>query len=167
MLHGMYINIELPFLDKRGHFRNIFSNNFLNLLNTNQLYFSESLNVLAGTVRGMHRQSSPHDESKIVSVTHGKIVDVTLDARPNSPTYGESFALEISEENGVALFIPSGVLHGFQTLLPSTRVIYALDGSYSPEHIDSYSIKSPAIRNLWPLPFSIISDEDEHLPLWL
>ncbi|MEQ9039952.1 MAG: dTDP-4-dehydrorhamnose 3,5-epimerase [Silicimonas sp.] len=90
-----------------------------------------SLSADAGTLRGMHYQSPPHAQTKLVGCVHGSLHDVVVDARRGSPTYGQHFAIDLSFENGLQLFVPAGFLHGFVTREPNTVISYKVDDYYS------------------------------------
>lgn len=92
---------------------------------------NHSLSAARGTVRGLHFQAPPFAQAKLVRVLRGAVMDVAVDVRPGSPTYGEWVSAELSAENGVQIFVPRGFLHGFATLQPDTEVAYKVDGYYS------------------------------------
>ncbi|NTW42579.1 MAG: dTDP-4-keto-6-deoxy-D-glucose epimerase, partial [Cellulomonadaceae bacterium] len=91
-----------------------------------------SFNHQAGTLRGLHRQVPPHAEGKLVRCTAGAIVDVAVDVRPDSPTYGAHVMVELSARNRTALYLPPYVAHGYQTLVDDTEVTYQVSGPYAP-----------------------------------
>jgi dTDP-4-dehydrorhamnose 3,5-epimerase len=92
-----------------------------------------SLSADPGTLRGMHYQAPPHAQTKLVSCLRGEILDVVLDVRRGSPTYGRHFSIDLSFENGRQLLVPKGLLHGFATKAPDTIVFYKVDDHYSAE----------------------------------
>lgn len=94
---------------------------------------NHSFSEAKGTVRGLHYQSPPHAQGKLVRCGRGRLLDVAVDARRDSPTYGEWVAKELSFENGLQLWIPAGFLHGFVTLEPETEIIYKCTDYYAPE----------------------------------
>lgn len=121
--------------DERGFFARIFCKNEFAVqgLVTEFVQCSISYNEKKGTLRGMHFQVAPHEEVKIVSCTSGAIYDVILDVRENSRTYGKWIAVELSARNRTMLYIPSGVAHGFQTLVDHSVVFYQMSEFYHPE----------------------------------
>lgn len=121
---------------------------------------NHSLSKEVGTVRGLHFQSPPHAQGKLVRCGRGKIFDVAIDVRKGSPAYGEWFGIELSFENGKQLWVPAGFLHGFMTLEPDSEIVYKCTDHYSPEcdgavHWDSAGIDWP-LDNITPA----ISDKD-------
>ena len=94
---------------------------------------NHSLSSQVGTVRGLHYQSPPHAQAKLVRCGRGRIFDVAVDVRSGSATYGQWFGVELSFENGKQLMIPAGVLHGFMTLEPDSEIIYKCTDFYAPE----------------------------------
>lgn len=114
-------------------------------LNLNFVQDNQSLSLQAGTLRGLHFQAPPHAQAKLVSCIHGRLYDVAVDVRVGSPTYGQSFGIELSFENGLQLLIPAGFLHGFLTREPNTVISYKVTDYYDPDcdgtvHWDSCGI---------------------------
>jgi len=125
-----------------------------------------SFNARAGTVRGMHYQASPVSETKLVRCTRGAIHDVVVDLRPDSPTYQQHVAVELTAENRRALYIAKGLLaHGFQTLEDDTEVSYQMGERYTPGADRGVRYDEPALGISWPLPVSSISEKDTAWPL--
>ena len=124
-----------------------------------------SFNHRAGTLRGLHRQVPPHAEGKLVRCTAGAIVDVAVDVRPDSPTYGRHVMVELSAENRRALFIPPYVAHGYQTLTDGAEVVYQVSGPYAPGGEQGFRHDDPAFGIAWPLEVTAISAKDAAWPL--
>jgi len=125
---------------------------------------SISQNYVAGTVRGMHLQGLSSPETKIVRCTRGAIFDVALDLRPESDTYCQWFGVELSPDNGTAIFIPPGCAHGFQSLQDNSEVHYLMHGKYDPDAAYGVRYDDPAINIAWPMPVTSISDKDRSWP---
>ena len=124
-----------------------------------------SYNHTRGTLRGLHRQVPPYREAKLVRCTRGAIVDVAVDVRPESPTYGAYVMVDLTPDNHRALFLPPYVAHGFQTLTDDTEVIYQVSGPYVPDGEQGFRWNDPEFAIYWPLPVSTISDKDAAWPL--
>ena len=133
-------------------------------LDTGLAQVSLSSNKRRGTLRGMHYQRAPHGETKLVRCVRGTIWDVALDLRPASPTHGQWQGFELSAENGLALYIPEGFAHGFQTLAPESEVLYQISTFYAPEVAAGVRYNDPAFAIDWPLPVSVISPRDAAWP---
>lgn len=111
---------------------------------------NQSRNARAGTVRGLHFQLPPMAQGKLVRADAGAILDVAVDLRAGSATYGQWAAVELSAERGNQLWVPAGFAHGFCTLLPDTLVCYKVDAYYSPEHDRGLAWDDPAVGVAWP-----------------
>jgi dTDP-4-dehydrorhamnose 3,5-epimerase len=111
---------------------------------------STSYNARCGTLRGMHYQAAPHEEAKLVRCTRGAIHDVIVDLRPGSATYCRWFAAELTEANGVALYVPEGFAHGFQTLADRTEVLYQISEFHAPQASRGVRWDDPAFAIEWP-----------------
>jgi dTDP-4-dehydrorhamnose 3,5-epimerase len=125
---------------------------------------SISWNRHKGTTRGLHFQRPPHDEVKIVRCTRGAIFDVIIDIRPDSPTFRHWQGVELSADNHRAFYVPKGCAHGFQTLADETEVAYVISAFYAPEAAAGYRYNDPAFGISWPLPVTIISENDLRWP---
>jgi len=126
---------------------------------------SVSFNHRRGTLRGMHYQADPHGEAKLVRCTRGAIFDVIVDVRPGSPTYGRWFGAELTPDNHLGLFIPTGFAHGFQTLADDSEVFYQISVEYVAAAARGIRHDDPAIGIVWPLPVAVISERDRALPV--
>jgi dTDP-4-dehydrorhamnose 3,5-epimerase len=119
-----------------------------------------SWNARKGTVRGLHFQVPPSSEVKLVRCTAGSLWDTVVDLRPDSPTYLQYFAIELSARNRLALYIPEMFAHGFQTLEDATEVFYQMSEFYAPKLAQGIRYDDPKIGIQWPLPVTAISDKD-------
>lgn len=121
-----------------------------------------------GTMRGLHFQSPPMAQAKLVRVVRGAILDVAVDIRRGSPTYGHWVAEELSAENGAQLLIPRGFLHGFMTLAPDTDVIYKVDAFYAPECDGAIRFDDPDLGIDWGIDprRAVLSDKDARAPFF-
>jgi dTDP-4-dehydrorhamnose 3,5-epimerase len=140
--------------DERGFFARTFSVEEFAArgLDTRVDQCSTSFNVREGTLRGMHYQLAPHAESKLVRCTRGAIYDVALDLRPDSSSYLRWFGLELTAENGHALFVPEGCAHGFQTLSDASEVAYQISTPFVPDAARGVRWDDPAFGIEWPAP---------------
>lgn len=119
-----------------------------------------SYNHTRGTLRGMHFQTAPYAETKLVRAVRGAIYDVIIDLRPDSPTYKRWIGVELTADNHRALYVPEGFAHGFQTLEEHTDVLYEMSAFYTPLAASGLRYNDPAFDITWPLPVSIISERD-------
>jgi dTDP-4-dehydrorhamnose 3,5-epimerase len=153
--------------DDRGFFARTWCANELaeHGLNTRLVQANMSWNPRKGTVRGMHFQRAPHAETKLVRATRGAIYDVIIDLRDESPTFAEWVGVELSAENGRALYVPEGFAHGFQTLVPDCEVHYLVTEFYSPSAEGGVRWNDPAFGIDWPDPENaFLSDKDAGWP---
>lgn len=118
-----------------------------------------------GTLRGLHYQKPPHAQAKLVRCTRGKVWDVAVDFRPQSPTYLQYFGIELEPQSGTQLFIPAGFLHGFVTLEPDSELQYKCSAPYAPESDGAIRWNDPDIGIEWPLEGDpVLSAKDEAAP---
>lgn len=111
---------------------------------------NHSYSAAAGVLRGLHYQLPPRAQDKLLRVIRGRILDVAVDIRRSSKTFGKWVALDISAEKGNQILVPQGFAHGFVTLVPDTEVLYKVTDTYSPEHDRSIRFDDPAIGIEWP-----------------
>ena len=124
-----------------------------------------SYNTQKGTLRGMHYLTPPAGETKLVRVSRGVIYDVIVDMRPDSPTYRQHIAVELTADNRRALYIPQMFAHGFQTLADDTEVLYQMSDFYVPGYERGLRHDDPTLGIAWPLPVTQISEKDTAWPL--
>ena len=120
-----------------------------------------AFNKKKGTLRGMHFQFPPAAETKLVRCTRGAILDIIVDLRPESPTYLQHVAVELSEDNGRALYVPERFGHGYQVLRDSTETSYQVGEFYTPGSEGGLRYDDPRLNLKWPLPVAVISEKDE------
>ena len=123
-------------------------------------------NEVAGTIRGMHYQVAPAAEAKTLWVTDGSLCDVLVDLRPDEPTYGRWLSVDLSADDDVALHVPTGVAHGYQTLVDDTRLTYLISAGHSPTHARTLRWDDPTLDIDWPLPPTRISAKDREGHAW-
>ncbi len=117
-------------------------------------------NAKAGSLRGMHFQYPPAAETKLVRCVRGAILDIIIDLRPESPTYLDHIAVELSEDNWRALYVPGRFAHGYQTLRDDTVTSYHIGEFYTPSAEGGLRHDDPALALEWPMPVSAISEKD-------
>lgn len=128
---------------------------------------NHSLSAPRGVLRGLHYQLAPRAQDKLVRVVRGAILDVAVDIRRGSPTFGRWISIEVSAEKWNQILVPKGFAHGFLTLVENTEVIYKVSDFYSPEHDRSIRFDDPRIGIEWPMDASALqlSDKDRNAPL--
>lgn len=158
------------FGDDRGWFTEVYNEKTFDAAGIKARFVQDnhSLSRPAGTLRGLHFQTPPCGQDKLVRCIAGSIFDVAVDLRRGSPTYGKWVGAELSDENGRQLFIPTGFGHGFVTLTPDAEVTYKCSSLYAPAHDAGVRWDDPDIGVIWPLPAGvapILSPKDEKAPL--
>ncbi|WP_336492336.1 dTDP-4-dehydrorhamnose 3,5-epimerase [Methylobacterium nigriterrae] len=156
------------FGDERGWFSETFRADILAQAGIGNAFVqdNQSFSAPAGTVRGLHFQVAPMAQAKLVRVLAGSILDVAVDLRRGSPTFGRHVAVRLDAQGGEQLFVPPGFAHGFCTLEPDTMVAYKVDAYYSPEHDRSLLWNDPEIGIAWPVDAdsAILSGKDQAAP---
>nr|WP_312196785.1 dTDP-4-dehydrorhamnose 3,5-epimerase [Brucella anthropi] len=169
-LDGVFEISPRKFGDDRGFFSETYNaKSFAEAgIDLNFVQDNHSYSAAKGVVRGLHYQLPPFAQDKLVRVTRGAILDVAVDIRKSSPTFGKWVTLEVSAEKWNQILVPKGFAHGFMTLVENTEVIYKVTDYYSPEHDRSIRFDDPAIGIEWPLPSSGVqlSDKDQKAPLF-
>jgi len=153
--------------DERGHFARTWCHEAFEAhgLAIDFVQCNTSFNHRRGTLRGLHYQVPPHEEGKLIRCTRGRIFDVIVDVRKDSPTFGAWQDFELSAKNRNSLYIPEGFAHGFLTLSDNTEVFYQMSEFYSPENGRGFHWNDPSLAIDWPYPPQVLSKRDESLPL--
>jgi dTDP-4-dehydrorhamnose 3,5-epimerase len=148
--------------DSRGYFARAFCQREFEAHGLKPIIAQANLafNHKRATVRGMHFQFPPTAETKLVRCTRGAILDIIVDLRPESPTYLEHVAVELSEDNNRALYVPERFAHGYQTLKDNTETSYQVGEFYAPGFEGGLLYNDPQWNLKWPLPMSVISEKD-------
>ena len=157
------------FGDQRGFFSEIFNYEKYKAagIDLKAVQDNHSLSGPRGTVRGLHFQAPPHAQAKLVRVVRGSVLDVAVDIRRGSPTYGEHVVIELSAKAWNQVYIPKGFAHGFCTLEADTEFLYKVDGYYAPDHDKGLAWDDPALAIDWRVPPSeaVLSDKDRQNPM--
>lgn len=156
------------FEDARGYFCETYNGRRAADLGLPVEYVQDNVSrsLKKGTIRGLHFQKPPYAQDKLVSVLKGRILDVAVDIRHGSPTFGEHVAVELSGDSMEQLLIPKGFAHAFCTLEDDTTVFYKVSGYYAPEHDTGIVWNDPDLAVQWPFTDNevILSDKDRGLP---
>lgn len=154
--------------DHRGFFSEVYKRSEMEAAGIDLAFVQDnhSLSGPVGTLRGLHFQSPPHAQTKLVRVARGRILDVAVDIRRSSPTFGHHVAVELSAENWKQIFVPAGFAHGFVTLEPGTEVLYKVDALYAPANDHGLAYDDPALCIDWRLPIDhlVLSEKDRKHP---
>jgi len=164
--NGPLVLTPARFGDSRGWFSESYNRRRLAEAGFDVAFVQDNLSFSAhrGTLRGLHYQSPPHAQGKLVGVMTGAIRDAVVDIREGSESYGRWAAIELSEDNGKQLWVPPGFLHGFVTLSDNTRVAYKVTDYYSKEHDGSVAWNDPDLGVYWGVDDPILSDKDAAAP---
>ena len=153
-------------VDERGWFERVFDADVFaaNGLCTAFPQHGQAHNRLRGTVRGLHYQTEPHGEIKVIRCTRGAAYDVLVDVRPESSSFGRWLAFELHADRSLALYVESGFAHGYKTLADDTDFQYLISARYQPDAARGYAYDSPELAIAWPPGEAIISARDRALP---
>ena len=155
--------------DDRGWFSEVYRADILSEHGIANVFLqdNQSFSAPAGTIRGLHFQVAPNAQAKLIRVLAGAILDVAVDIRYDSPTYGRHVAVRLDAAGGEQLFVPAGFAHGFCTLEPNTMVAYKVDAYYSPADDRNLRWNDPSIGIAWPVAEAdaILSGKDKAAPL--
>ncbi|SDW99265.1 dTDP-4-dehydrorhamnose 3,5-epimerase [Ruegeria halocynthiae] len=156
------------FGDHRGFFSETYNLDSFTACGIDTVFVQDnhSLSGTSGTIRGLHFQSPPKAQAKLVRCGHGRLFDVAVDIRKGSPTFGRWVGEELSFENGRMMLVPAGFAHGFMTLEPDTEIIYKCSEVYAPETEGAIRWDDPDIGIIWPLDMAEpqLSDKDSVAP---
>lgn len=157
------------FRDERGWFAETWNSKTLADAGIDAEFVQDNhaLSHAQGTVRALHFQRAPFAQDKLVRCVKGAILDVAVDLRRVSPTYGQHVAAVLTAANGIQIWVPKGFAHGYCTLEPETEVIYKVTAPYSPAHDAGIAFDDPALGIPWPVTRdkAVLSDKDRKLPL--
>ncbi len=166
-IDGAYLIKQRKVADERGYFSRNFSRDFIKTLNPKSdiMQCSESWNHKKGTIRGLHYQMFPYEEIKLIRCLKGKLFDVIVDLRKDSPSYLNCYSIVLTEFDGIQLYIPKGVAHGFQTLDNDTVIGYTMiEGEYNREAASGIRWNDASFSIDWPQDVSCISSRDANYP---
>lgn len=165
-LAGAYVIDYEPHHDERGFFARTWCAQELRErgLEPGLAQCSVSYNHRRGTLRGLHYQSPPFAEVKVVRCTRGALFDVALDLRPDSPTFRKWLGIDLTQDNGRALYVPRGFAHGFYVLADATEASYLISAPYTPSAARGVRWNDPFHGIVWPGPVEIISPRDRDYP---
>ena len=167
-LRGCFIIEPTKFGDSRGYFFESFNERTFEQLSGLSVHFVQDNQSFStrGVLRGLHAQQGEHAQAKLVRVLQGEVLDIAVDARAGSPTFGQYEAVRLSAENNLQLFIPRGFLHGFVVLSDTAEFFYKCDNFYHKESECGVKFDDPDLGIDWELPPAelIISDKDAILP---
>ena len=161
-LRGVFVVGLEPVADERGFFARSWCRDEFRArgLNPELVQCNISRNQRRGTLRGMHYQAPPREETKLVRCTRGSVYDVVVDLRADSPTFRRWVSVELSAENHLAVYVPEGCAHGFQTLADDAELFYQMAEFYAPEYARGVRWDDPAINIDWPITDPILSPRD-------
>jgi len=169
-IRGLVIYEPMVFEDNRGYFFESFNEKIFTREGITQSFVQDNQSHSGyGVIRGLHYQLSPHAQSKLVRVLSGKILDVAVDIRKGSPTYGRHFAIELSADNKKQLYIPHGFAHGFSVLSETADVLYKCDAFYNKESEGGIRYNDPILQIDWKIAAGkeVVSEKDIQNPLFV
>ena len=167
-IEGLLVIEPKLFRDARGWFAETYQEERYRAAGIDARFVQDNQSCSSyGVVRGLHFQRPPYTQAKLVSCTHGCVLDVAVDLRKDSPTFGQHFAVELSEDNHLQFYIPKGFAHGFSVLSETAVFSYKCDELYHPEADGGILLSDPALGIDWRIPEAerILSDKDTRHPL--
>ncbi len=164
-IEGLLIIEPQIFNDPRGYFYESYNKEKMYAAGINIEFVQDNQSLSQkGIVRGLHFQAAPYAQAKLVRVIQGAVMDVAVDIRKNSPTYGKHFAIELSAENKTMFFIPPGFAHGFETLTDNTLFLYKCSNLYNKESEGGLLWNDEQLNIQWQTKNPLVSDKDKVLP---
>ena len=163
-IEGIVIVEPQVFGDSRGYFMETYQKEKYAAAGIDVTFVQDNESMSRyGVVRGLHYQAEPFAQAKLIRVVAGRVLDVAVDIRKNSPTYGKVFTLELSSENKLQLFLPHGIAHGFAVLSETAIFTYKCDNFYAPQYEHTIRYDDPILNIDWRIPIDqrIISDKDK------
>ena len=166
-LSGAYLIQLEPRIDARGTFSRAFCAREFAAQGLTESFVQANLstNLRAGIVRGLHFQNAPHGEAKLVQCVKGSVYDVIVDIRRESATYLRWTGVELSDSNGLMIYVPAGFAHGYQTLDDGANVLYLVSEFYTPEAEGGLRYNDRKLAIKWPVAVSDVSEKDSRWPL--
>jgi dTDP-4-dehydrorhamnose 3,5-epimerase len=159
LFDGIYAKSGEIFLDERGYFYEKYNHQFL--IDKNVNFFQENISKSKkGTIRGLHWQTEPNSQDKLVTCITGQIYDVVVDLRRSSKTFGQYCSIVLNEFENTSLWIPKGFAHGFQALTDNCIISYSVSGNFSKDGSQTINPLCPTIKIAWPIKNFILSDND-------
>lgn len=168
-IHGLMVFEPKVFKDSRGYFFEAYNKNLYDKQGIDIKFVQDNQSFSArGTIRGLHYQLPPFAQTKLVRALSGAILDVAVDIRKGSPTYGKVFSIELNAENKKQLFIPAGFAHGFSVLSETAEVMYKCDQFYNKESEAGIVFNDPALAIDWQIEkgSELVSEKDIKLPIF-
>lgn len=167
-IEGIYVVEPDPKTDERGYFQRVYDINEFkdHSIDFKIVQVNNAMSLRKGTIRGPHMQKAPNSEDKLMQCIKGSIFDVSIDFRKESPTFGQWAGNLLSKENKKMVFIPKGIMHGYQVLEDNTVVQYPVSQFYSPDDVIGIRWDDPFFKIEWPIKGVIVSKIDKSWPLF-
>lgn len=164
-LHGTYQILLAPLHDDRGYYMRVYDEAIFRKydLQTSWVQENQLRSIQKHTIRGLHFQTPPHTETKLIRVVTGAILDVLVDLRRDSETFGQYDSIELSADNQKMIYVPKGFAHGFCTLTEETVVVYKVDSAYAPDFQGGLRWNDDTLRIKWPTNDPYLSVRDRGL----
>lgn len=165
-IDGAYIIDPTKHEDDRGFFARRWCKDIFEKqgLSTDFVQANTGYSRRRGTLRGVHYQTAPHEEAKLVSCTRGSVYDVMVDLRDGSPSFGEWLGIELNDRDHRMVYVPAGCAHGYLTLEDDTELFYPVTAAYHPESEGGIRYDDPSFDIQWPIDIEVISDKDASWP---
>lgn len=164
---GVWTVATLPCGDARGRLTRLFCADAFAAVTGRRLHFvqaNHTVTALRGTVRGLHLQHAPHAETKLIRCMRGRVWDVAVDLRRDSPTWGCWHAVELGDDNERQILIPEGCAHGFQALTDDAQLLYHHTAAHAPANEAGVRYDDTRLAIAWPLPVALVSERDRAHP---